>query len=75
MSFKFFLLIHFFCFQLYLIWFGARSLDENDTSAQGETGGRLGELALRTGGEVLHVPDEAFGADGDLGLVNTTLPL
>ena len=39
--------------QLYLIWFGERSLSENET--QDSVGGILGEVAIRSGGEILHI--------------------
>lgn len=42
--------------------------DENDTSGQGDTGS-LGDLALRTGGEIIHVPNRTFKPNGALGLV------
>lgn len=39
--------------QLYLIWYGERSASENET--QEAVGGILGEVAIRSGGEVLHL--------------------
>uniref|UniRef100_A0A1B0GAP9 VWFA domain-containing protein n=1 Tax=Glossina morsitans morsitans TaxID=37546 RepID=A0A1B0GAP9_GLOMM len=39
--------------RLYLMWFGERALSENET--QESLGGILGEVALRSGGEILHV--------------------
>ncbi|XP_037899516.1 uncharacterized protein LOC119644063 [Glossina fuscipes] len=39
--------------RLYLIWFGERALSENET--QESLGGILGEVALRSGGEILHI--------------------
>uniref|UniRef100_A0A1A9VDA4 VWA7 Ig-like domain-containing protein n=1 Tax=Glossina austeni TaxID=7395 RepID=A0A1A9VDA4_GLOAU len=39
--------------RLYLMWFGERALSENET--QESLGGILGEIALRSGGEILHV--------------------
>lgn len=50
--------------QLYLIWFGDQDVDENETS----TGGSLGEVAIRSGGEILRVTEESFG-NGEMGLV------
>lgn len=35
------------------MWFGERALSENET--QESLGGILGEVALRSGGEILHV--------------------
>lgn len=59
-------------FQLYLIMFDDTTSGENDTADQGNTGA-LGELALRTGGEIIHVPDDVFKDDGGLGLVRRKL--
>ncbi|KAM7350597.1 uncharacterized protein ACRADG_009151 isoform 2-T3 [Cochliomyia hominivorax] len=39
--------------RLYLIWYGERSLSENET--QDSVGGILGEVAIRSGGEILHI--------------------
>lgn len=39
--------------RLYLMWFGERALSENET--QESVGGILGEVALRSGGEILHI--------------------
>ncbi|XP_017492766.1 PREDICTED: uncharacterized protein LOC108380877, partial [Rhagoletis zephyria] len=39
--------------RLYLIWYGERSASENET--QEAVGGILGEVAIRSGGEVLHL--------------------
>lgn len=52
---------------MYLIWFGDQSNDENETSV----GGSLGEVALRSGGEILQVTEESLG-NGEIGLVNKT---
>lgn len=52
-------------FQLYLIWFGDEDGDENETSI----GGALGEVALRSGGEILRVTEESLG-NGEMALVN-----
>jgi hypothetical protein len=49
--------------------FDESSSIENDPTDQKITG-NLGELALRTGGEIIHVPNHVFEADGQLGLVN-----
>lgn len=48
-----------------MIWFGDQNNDENETSI----GGSLGEVALRTGGEILRVTEESLG-NGEMGLVN-----
>lgn len=61
--------------QLYLIWFGPQSFDDNQSIGQANEGGILGEVALRSGGEILRVTEEALGPNGDLGLVNLTQPL
>ncbi|XP_055323412.1 uncharacterized protein LOC129578614 isoform X2 [Sitodiplosis mosellana] len=50
--------------RLFLIWFGDQEVDDNETS----TGGALGEVALRSGGEILRVTEESLG-NGDMGLV------
>lgn len=53
-----------------MIWFGETTLEENETSErQGKTGGKLGELSLSTGGEILHITNDALDKNGDLGLV------
>ncbi|XP_037936416.1 uncharacterized protein LOC119670287 [Teleopsis dalmanni] len=39
--------------RLYLIWYGERAISENET--QDEVGGILGEVAIRSGGEILHI--------------------
>lgn len=51
---------------MYLIWFGAQDIDDNETS----TGGALGEVALRSGGEILRITEESLG-NGDIGLVSS----
>lgn len=51
--------------QLFLIWFGAQDIDDNETS----TGGALGEVALRSGGEIIRITEESLG-NGDMGLVS-----
>lgn len=48
-----------------MIWFGDENADENETSI----GGSLGEVALRSGGEILRVTEESLG-NGEMGLVN-----
>lgn len=40
----------------------------NASTAVRQTG-FLGQLALRTGGDVIYVPNHAFGSDGEIGLV------
>lgn len=50
--------------------FDQKSNIENDTAPTTyRDTGYLGELALRTGGEIVYVPNNAFGLDGELGLV------
>lgn len=66
--FLFVCLFDLFFLQLYLIWFGDQSNDENETSI----GGSLGEVALRSGGEILQVTEESLG-NGETGLVNNIL--
>lgn len=44
------------------------TVNENASTAVRQTG-FLGNLALRTGGDVIYVPNHAFGADGEMGLV------
>lgn len=57
-------------FQLYLIWFGPQVSDNNNVAlGQNIEGGILGEVALRSGGEIIRVTEES-GPDGNLGLVN-----
>ena len=53
-----------FILKLYLIWFDENPIVENETSINGVTGS-LGELALRTGGEIIHVPNNSE-SDGNL---------
>lgn len=54
--------------QLYLIWFGgAMSDEENETTVQ--IGGILGEVAIRSGGEIFRITEESLG-NGDMGLVS-----
>lgn len=55
---------------MYLIWFGSQSFNDNQSIGQNNEGGILGEVALRSGGEILRVTEEALGPNGDLGLVN-----
>lgn len=53
--------------------FDEKSNIENDTAPTTyRDTGYLGELALRTGGEIVYVPNNAFGLDGELGLVMIT---
>ena len=55
---------------MYLLMFDEKSNIENDTAPTTyRDTGYLGELALRTGGEIVYVPNNAFGLDGELGLV------
>ncbi|XP_061389658.1 uncharacterized protein LOC133324840 [Musca vetustissima] len=55
--------------RLYLIWFGERSLSENET--QETVGGILGEVAIRSGGEVLHI----VGNENSMELEGSTLTI
>lgn len=57
-------------FQLYLIWFGPQVSDNNVALGQNIEGGILGEVAIRSGGEIIRVTEESVGPDGNLGLVN-----
>jgi len=52
--------------RFYLVWFGASAVVENE-AAQSKTGGLLGELALNSGGEILHIPN--IHNDENLGVV------
>lgn len=36
-------------------------------------GGILGEVALRSGGEIIRVTEESLGPNGDLGLVSNQI--
>lgn len=56
-------------FQLYLIWFGPQVSDNNVALGQNIEGGILGEVAIRSGGEIIRVTEES-GPDGNLNLVN-----
>ncbi|XP_055678700.1 uncharacterized protein LOC129787270 [Lutzomyia longipalpis] len=58
--------------RLYLIWFGKHGQDDNE-SPHTITGGILGEVALRTGGEIIHITDEAVEPNGNIGLVTLLL--
>uniref|UniRef100_A0A6B2EC18 Putative conserved secreted protein n=1 Tax=Phlebotomus kandelakii TaxID=1109342 RepID=A0A6B2EC18_9DIPT len=58
--------------RLYLIWFSKQSQDDNE-SPHTVTGGILGEVALRTGGEIIHITDEAVEPNGNIGLVTLLL--
>lgn len=55
--------------QLNLIWFGPQLSDDNQTLESNSHGGILGEVALRSGGEIMPVTEEALGPNGDFGLV------
>ncbi|XP_050329238.1 uncharacterized protein LOC126758866 [Bactrocera neohumeralis] len=55
--------------RLYLIWYGERSASENET--QEAVGGILGEVAIRSGGEVLHL----VGSENSQELEGSTLTL
>lgn len=48
-----------------MIWFGDEEIEENETSV----GGALGEVALRSGGEILRITEESLG-NGGMGLVS-----
>lgn len=56
--------------QLYLAIFDEKNhvVNANSTTAVRQTG-FLGQLALRTGGDVIYVPNHAFRPDGEMGLV------
>ena len=54
---------------MYLIWFGPQVYDENETLGQNSDAGILGEVALRSGGEIIRITEEALGPNGDFGLV------
>lgn len=58
-------------FQLYLVIFDDKNhvVSGNSTTAVRQTG-FLGQLALRTGGDVIYVPNHAFRPDGEMGLVS-----
>lgn len=58
-------------FQLYLVIFDDKNhvVSANSTTAVRQTG-FLGQLALRTGGDVIYVPNHAFRPDGEMGLVS-----
>lgn len=56
-----------------MIWFGAKASDENDTFSDNREGGILGEVALRSGGEIFRVTEEALGPNSELGLVSRIL--
>ncbi|XP_055699878.1 uncharacterized protein LOC129809273 [Phlebotomus papatasi] len=58
--------------RLYLIWFGKHGQDDNE-SPHTVIGGILGEVALRTGGEIIHITDEAVEPNGNIGLVTLLL--
>ncbi|CAO1374836.1 unnamed protein product [Diamesa serratosioi] len=56
--------------RMYLIMFDEKTTIENDTAPTTyRDTGYLGELALRTGGEIVYVPNNAFELDGELGLI------
>lgn len=44
--------------------------DNNVALGQNIEGGILGEVAIRSGGEIIRVTEESVGPDGNLGLVN-----
>lgn len=60
--------------QLYLVIFDDKYhvLNANSSKAVRQTG-FLGQLALRTGGDVIYVPNHAFRPGGEMGLVGETL--
>lgn len=48
-------------------------MSENNVAlGQNIEGGILGEVAIRSGGEIIRVTEESVGPDGHLGLVNST---
>lgn len=59
--------------QLYLIIFDEHHRTDNSTNVKTmiKNTGRIGQLALKSGGDIIYVPDNAFrSADGEMGLVN-----
>lgn len=54
---------------MYVIWFGSQLTDENETS--NTDGGILGEVAIRSGGEIFRITEELLG-NGEMGLVSNT---
>lgn len=58
-------------FQLYLVIFDEKNhLVKGNSSTVVRQTGFLGQLALRTGGDVIYVPNHAFKPDGEMGLVS-----
>lgn len=58
--------------QLYLVIFDEKNHVVNETSSTAvRQTGFLGQLALRTGGDIIYVPNHAFknGTNGEMGLV------
>lgn len=56
--------------QLYLIWFGDGTLNEDESSI----GGSLGTVALRSGGEIFRITEEPLGS-WEMGLVSIVLEI
>ncbi|XP_037045802.1 uncharacterized protein LOC119081167 [Bradysia coprophila] len=59
--------------RLYLIWFGPQVSENNVALGQNIEGGILGEVAIRSGGEIIRVTEESLGPSGNLGLVTLVL--
>lgn len=58
--------------QLYLVIFDEKNHTVNETASTAvRQTGFLGQLALRTGGDIIYVPNHAFKRDGEMGLVRT----
>jgi hypothetical protein len=47
-------------------------VNETSSTAVRQTG-FLGQLALRTGGDIIYVPNHAFRPDGEMGLVRNNI--
>lgn len=48
-----------FSLQLFMLWYGERSATENETEEA--VGGILGEVAIRSGGEIIHIVSTEHG--------------
>lgn len=49
-------------------------VNESASTAVRQTG-YLGQLALRTGGDIIYVPNHAFRSDGEMGMVRNSKSL
>lgn len=63
---------------MYLFWFGGVNENDEESSPQAshhhhrnqhDVAGILGEVTLRTGGEIVYMSGEAIHANGDIGTV------